>query len=82
MSVVYRCVKDNNNSDVIAIGYDENQALADYNGTGVWQDFTFTEIPTPTQDVLDWAQSNNFMGTLLKVVDGACVAKTLVELQA
>jgi hypothetical protein len=82
MSVIYRCVKDNNNSNVIAIGYNENQANKNYNGIGIWQDFTFNEIPTVPQDVLNWVQSSGYMGTLLKVVDSTVVPKTLEELQA
>jgi hypothetical protein len=77
----YRCVKSNDSSEVIAIGYDEGQANQNYNDVGTWQDFTFSEMPVIIQEVQDYAVANNFMGSLYKVVDGVMVSKTLVEIQ-
>jgi len=41
----YRAVKSNESNLCLAIGIDENQANADYNGIGTWCNFTFSEIP-------------------------------------
>ena len=82
MSVVYRAVKSNTSSEVIAIGYDENQTgdAANYHDTGLWQSFTFTEIPTVLAEVQVWADANSYMGSLLKIVDGTVVSKELSDL--
>ena len=77
---MYRCVKSNESNEVIAIGIDENQGGQDYNGIGTWQDFTFSEIPQPTGDLLTYINDNEYQGSILKVVDGAVVLKTIEEL--
>lgn len=78
---MYRCVKSNSNADVIAIGMDEDQANKDYHGIGVWQDFTFGVIPLPEGALLGWINSNDYKESIIKVVDGAVVLKTIEELQ-
>jgi len=74
---MYRCVKDNNSNEVLAIGMDEGQGNVAYDSVGVWQDFVFDTIPLIPEDVALWAAENDFKGSLLKVVDGAVVSKTL-----
>lgn len=49
---VYRAVKMNDSEDIIAIGCDENQGGRDYNGVGVWCNFTFTEIPEASEEIM------------------------------
>ena len=82
MAVTYRVVKANESNDVIAIGYDEAQGNADYNGVGVWCDFTFDEIPTVPAETQTWIDENEYKGNVL-TVDGLLVdVKSLETLQA
>ena len=76
----YRCVKSNTTDEVIAIGRDEDQGGQNYHDIGIWEDFTFTEIPAINQDVLDWAAANEHEGSLLKVVDDTIVSKELSDM--
>ncbi len=78
----FRCVKVNDNHDVLGIGRDEGQGGNLYYETGVWCDFIFTAIPEVSNEVTTWAEENNFMRSFLKVVDNTVVAKTLEEVQA
>lgn len=86
-----RAVKCNMSSDVIAIGFDEDQA-GQYHDCGTWCDFAFREdqVPAPPADVRsyikNWATDNNkdesdFPKQLLKVDGSTIVAKTLAEVQ-
>ena len=76
----YRCVKSNSSNEVLAIGYDENQSNQDYNGIGIWQDFTFEEIPTIISAVQIYADENEYMGSLHKVIDTEIVSKTIADI--
>jgi hypothetical protein len=51
--MAYRAVRANKGNEILAIGMDEGQGGRDYNGVGVWLDWTFDEIPQPPQEVLD-----------------------------
>jgi hypothetical protein len=77
---MYRCVKANESSEVIAIGVDEDQANQDYHGIGTWQDFTFSTIPQPEGALLTYINENDYQGSILKVVDSEVVLKTVEEL--
>ena len=78
---MYRCVKANDPSnEVIAIGMDENQGGQDYHGIGLWQNFTFETIPQAEGDLLNYINENEYQGSILKIVDGAVVLKTIEEL--
>lgn len=76
--MVYRCVKANNSSDVLTVGYDEGQGGQDHNGVGTWQNFTFTEIPQPTIGMQQMFQETH--QPLLKVVGQTVVLKDIEEL--
>lgn len=80
MSVVYRAVKANDSNDVIAIGYDENQGNADYNGIGTWCDFTFEEIPQCSNEIMEMVEDKPI--NLLKVENDAVVVKSEEEIMA
>jgi hypothetical protein len=76
----YRCVTANGvDGEVICIGIDESQGGQDYNSIGLWANFTFYEIPQPQNELLEFVNTNNYMGSLLKVVDNQVVLKTLEE---
>lgn len=81
--VLYRAVKANDSNDVIAIGYDENQGNQDYNGIGVWCDFTFEEIPSCPQEIRQLLRNiSESRICLLKVEDGTITVKSVEEIQA
>lgn len=81
---MYRCVKANGTDEVIAIGRDEEQAGRDYFGLGVWCDFTFTEMPEPSSELMAAAKAKESQAgiqpLLLKVVNGAVVLKDVSEI--
>ena len=76
---MYRAAKANESSEVIAIGMDENQ-VGSYNDTGVWCDFTFSEIPQPDETLLAHIESVQYNGSILKVIDGVVVLKSAEEI--
>jgi hypothetical protein len=80
---MYRCVTQNGtDGEVICIGDDENQGGKDYNGVGKWCEFTFLEIPELTLELNTYVQENFIiMKSMLKVVSGEVVCKTLAEVQ-
>ena len=79
--VLYRAVKSNSSDDVIAIGYDEKQGGKDYNnGEGTWCNFTFSQIPEPGKELVEYAEKNK-IHNLCKIVNGEIVLKTISELQ-
>ena len=80
MAVAYRAVKANDSDDVIAIGYDEDQGGQDYNGVGVWCDFTFDKIPELDKETSEYIYMNEKRCNILKVKDGTIVVKTLAEI--
>lgn len=83
--MIYRCVKSNTSNDVIAIGRDEDQGGNDYNGIGVWANFTFDSIPEVTEGHAEFLKNNlekSTMPALLKVENDSVVLKTLEELSA
>lgn len=90
MATIYRAVKDNDNTNVICIGADENQANEPYHDMGVWCDFTFTEIPTLSDEANEFVAARENAGiNALKVVDSkgdgkydTIVVKTVEELTA
>ena len=51
--MAYRAVKANDSNKILAIGNDENQGGKDYNGIGVWMDWTFDTMPDAAQEVKD-----------------------------
>ena len=63
----YRCAKDNDSTDVIAIAEDTGQS-GPYSDLGVWCDFTFDEIPLVASAVYAKAEDNGYQGPLLKLV--------------
>lgn len=78
----YRCVTaDGVSGSILCVGRDESQGGVDYNGIGTWNSFVFTSIPQPSGELLTWVNTNNFMGSLLKVVNDEVVLKTLAEVQ-
>ncbi len=76
---MYRAAIDLSNT-VVAIGMDEGQS-GDYNGVGTWCDFAFTDIPQPEGALLEYVNANDYKGSILKVVDGAVVLRTVEEIQ-
>lgn len=78
--MLYRAAKDVNGV-VVCIGCDENQEGA-YHDMGEWCDFTFDAIPEIDAEVqaLGFEQTRGI--SLLKVVDGQIVSRTLAEVQA
>ena len=82
-NTVYRCVTvDGISGSILCIGIDESQGGEDYNGIGKWCQFSFEEIPQPTQELTEFMQQNNLVSSIIKVVDNQVVFKTLEELQA
>ena len=82
-TTVYRAVKNTYTNDVIAIGCDEDQGGKKYDDNGgVWCDFTFTEMPTLTEEVSLYLQDHPELFGLKVVNDTTIVAKTLAELKA
>jgi len=85
MVMDYRCVTASGGTidgeEIICIGRDESQGGMDYNGIGIWASFTFQSIPQPEGELLEWVNTNNYMGSLLKVVNNEVVLKTLAEVQ-
>ena len=82
MTTTYRCVTENGIDGIItAIGLDESQGGEDYNGVGKWNMFTFTEIPQPEGAILELIQQNQYMNSILKVVDNQVVVRTVEEIQ-
>jgi len=76
--MIFRCVKSNSSSDVLTIGRDEDQGGQDYCGQGTWQNFTFTELPVPGQDVKDAFAAHP--QCILKVVGNSVQLKGVGEL--
>ena len=82
-NTVYRCVtSDGISGSILCIGIDENQGGDNYNDVGVWCNFIYDTIPQPTEELTTFMQVNNFINSIIKVVDNAVVLKTLEELQA
>ena len=82
-NTTYRCVTANgNDGSILCIGIDESQGGENYNDIGKWCDFTFTDIPQPTEELVTFMQENNFISSIIKVADNVVVLKTLEELQA
>jgi len=82
-NTIYRCVTANGvDGSILCIGIDENQGGDNYNDVGMWCNFTFDTIPQPTEELTTFMQANNFINSIIKVVDNAVVLKTLEELQA
>lgn len=81
--MAYRCVTENGvDGRVICIGNDENQGTQPYNQEGIWCDFTFEIIPSPSFEFYEWLQENNYNQSLLKVVDNQVVLYTMEELSS
>ena len=76
----YRAVKSYDSNDVIAIGYDENQAGNDYNEIGVWCDFIFDKIPEIPEELSSFIQQNQKSYNIYKIEDNSIVVKSLSEL--
>lgn len=80
---MYRCVKANGSDEVIAIGRDEEQAGRDYHGLGVWADFTFSELPEATAELIAAAKAKEEqtgkLPSVLKVSNGQIVLKEVGE---
>ncbi len=66
---------------VICIGYDENQS-GNYLDLGTWCNFTFQEIPTISQELLNYKESSNYMGSLLKVINSVVIERTIAEIES
>lgn len=81
---MYRCVKANGTNDVIAIGRDEEQAGRDYHGMGTWADFTFSDLPVPSAELIAAADAKEASAgvrpALMKVLGSAIVLKEAGEL--
>ena len=82
-NTIYRCVTANGiDGSILCIGIDENQGGDNYNDVGTWCSFTFDSIPQPTEELTTFMQANNFINSIIKVVGGVVVLKTLAEMQA
>jgi len=81
----YRCVTSDGVSGVVTvIGYDENQGGKPYLNSGVWCDFTFSEMPKITQEIKDYLETlpiDERDKLLFKVDNGQIVLRTLTEIQ-
>ena len=77
---IYRAVKANDSNEIIAIGCDENQGGKDYNGVGVWCDFTFDKIPEVTPEIRELVKNGPHI-SLVKVENNSIVLKTVEEIE-